>query len=317
MMTRQERFTGERRTRDGVAGRRPWPESEPARRAPDPATRRVAAGAGVSLTGKVAIVTGSSRSLGRHIAEVFARHGARVVVTARPDRDGSSAGCEAVASAIRATGGEAIAIPCDVATEDSVHSLVGATIERYGRVDILVNNAAMRLSTKLLDTEPEDMERIIAVNVLGPFFLWKHAIPGMIERGAGNVISIVSTNAPRQPFFGMAPYRMTKAALTFLSVDLAQEIGPYGVAVNAFDPGPVLSDGTAEVRAARERRYNVRIPYHSQDPVEVLDEPIVWLAGQTVATFTGQVVRRVEFSRTWGPTVSASVPHTSLPEGRH
>lgn len=254
------------------------------------------------LANKVAIVTGGSRGIGRRIAEVLAREGARVVVVARPDGAGSGGALEAVAGSIRASGGEALAVPCDIAGEDGVRSLVAATLERYGRVDLLVNNAAMRLGTKLLDTSPADFERIIRVNVFGPFLMWKHVLPAMIERGGGGVINLVSTNAPQQPYFGMAPYRMTKAALTFLSADLAQEVAEHDVAVNAFDPGPVVSEGTAAIRSLRERLYDVRIDYHALDPVDVVDEPILWLATQTAATFTGRLVRRIEFGRTWGPS---------------
>jgi 3-oxoacyl-[acyl-carrier protein] reductase len=253
------------------------------------------------LDGRVAIVTGSSRGLGRGIASALATAGACVVVTGRPDRAGPDSSLERAAAEIRRAGGRALAVPCDVAIEDQVAALVAATLQEFGTVDVLVNNAAMRLGTKLLDTDRQDFERIFQVNVLGPFLAWKHVIPVMIEHGSGNVINVISTNAPVQPFFGMAPYRMTKAALTFLSADLAQEVAELGICVNGFDPGPVVSDGTADIRAAREQRYGVRIPYHAQDPVEVLDAPIVWLAAQTAATFTGQSVRRVDFGATWGP----------------
>lgn len=246
------------------------------------------------LTGKVAIVTGGSRGIGRRIAGTFGREGARVIVAAR-------SGGEPVADEIRSDGGDALALRCDVSSEHDVRALVATALQRYGRVDLLVNNAALRLATKLLDTPTDDFERIFRVNVLGPFLMWKHVLPAMISGGGGGVINIVSTNAPQQPYFGMAPYRMTKAALTFLSADLAQEVVADHVAVNALDPGSIVSEGTAATRVARERRYSVSIPYHAQDPADVIDAPIVWLACQTAETFTGQLVRRVEYGKTWGP----------------
>lgn len=250
---------------------------------------------------RVAIVTGASSGLGRRIAEVLAADGAAVVITSR------SAGLdrlEGVATAIRSGGGEALAVACDVSDEDAVAALAERVMGTHGRIDVLVNNAATRLSTKLLDTTRAEFDRIIGTNVVGPFLMWRHIVPRMVDRGAGNVINIVSTNAARQPFIGMAPYRMTKAALTFLSVDLSMELAADGVAVNALDPGPVLSEGTAEIRADREQRYGITIPYHAQDPATVIDEPIRWLAAQTASTFTGQVVRRTEFGLSWGPGVS-------------
>jgi NAD(P)-dependent dehydrogenase (short-subunit alcohol dehydrogenase family) len=107
-----------------------------------------------------------------------------------------------------------------------------------------------------------------------------------------------------QPFIGMGAYRMSKVALTYLSTDLAMELEPDGIAVNGFDPGPVVSDGTAAIRKERQDRYGVAIAYHELDPVDVLDAPILWLAQQTAASFTGHVVRRIEFGQAWGPSAA-------------
>lgn len=263
---------------------------------------------GDRLTRKVAIVTGSSLGLGRRIAQVLALEGASVVLTARAIEGGAGSPLEAAVDEIREAGGEATAIRGDVADEGDVRRIVATTLDRYGGVDLLVNNAAMRLSTKLLDTSLADMDRIVRVNVLGPFLMWKHVLPIMIERGGGNVINIVSTNAAQQPFFGMAPYRMTKAALTFLSVDLAQEVEAHGIAVNALDPGPILSEGTAAIRAMREQRYDVHLPYHPQDPPGAVDDAILWLATRTGTGFSGRVVRRLEFGGSWGPGVDGADP---------
>lgn len=259
----------------------------------------------MGISGKIIIVTGASRGLGKRIAETLAASGATVVATARRKVDGDAA-LDRVVEGILARGGRATAVRCDSSSEVEVRQMVDWVVGTYGRIDGLINNAAIRLSSKLLDTTPAELEHIFRVNVMGPFLLWRHVVPVMIERGGGNVINVVSTNAPQQPFFGMAPYRMTKVALTYLSADLAMEVRDDKVAVNAFDPGPVVSEGTAAIRLEREQRYGVKVPYHAQDPVEVIDEPIVWLASQTVDTFTGQFVRRVDFGRTWGPGVVAS-----------
>jgi 3-oxoacyl-[acyl-carrier protein] reductase len=260
----------------------------------------------MSVAGKVAVVTGASRGLGKRFAEALAAAGMRVVLTARPASGPGESPLETVTAGIVAAGGSALAVACDSSREDDVQALADTVLDRLGRVDVLVNNAATRLSTKLLDTTTEELDRIFRVNVLGPFLYWRHLVPHMVKQGSGNVVNISSTNAPTQPFVGMAPYRMTKVALTYLSADLAQELAGDGVAVNAFDPGAVVSEGTAAVRRDREQRYGVRIPYHHQDPVEVLDAPIVWLADQTAQTFTGRFVRRVDFGHTWGPGATAS-----------
>jgi 3-oxoacyl-[acyl-carrier protein] reductase len=258
---------------------------------------------------RVALVTGSSKGIGRRIATVLAADGMQVVVTARGG-PGPAGGrqIDAVVDEIRAAGGDAMAVAADLTRESDVERLVEAAHERYGRVDVLVNNAASRLSTRILDTSPADFQALFRINVVGPFLMWHHVIPMMIERGGGHVINLISTNAPRQPFIGMAPYRMTKAALTYLSADLAHELEDQGIAVNALDPGPTVSDGTAAIRSEREQRYDVRIPYHAQDEVDVIDAPIRWLAWQTVGTFTGQCVRRVDFGVTWGDGAPAGTP---------
>jgi NAD(P)-dependent dehydrogenase (short-subunit alcohol dehydrogenase family) len=248
---------------------------------------------------RVIVVTGASQGLGRRMAEALADDGSHIVLTGRAGPDSP---LESVAAGIVAAGGRATAVHGDVADETDVQALAKTVLDTFGHVDVLVNNAAVRLSSRLLDTTAAEMDHIFGVNVRGPFLMWRYLVPAMVARGRGNVINISSTNAPVQPFFGMAPYRMTKAALTFLSVDLASEVRDDGVAVNAFDPGAVVSEGTAAIRRERSERYGVTVPYHPQDALDVLDKPIRWLADQTADTFTGQFVRRVDFGRTWGPT---------------
>jgi 3-oxoacyl-[acyl-carrier protein] reductase len=248
---------------------------------------------------RIIVVTGASRGLGKRMAEALAGDDTHVVLTGRA---GAGSPLQAVADGIVAAGGKATAVHGDVADEADVRAVAGTVLDTFGHVDVLVNNAAVRLSSRLLDTTPADLDHIFGVNVRGPFLMWRHLVPAMVARGRGNVVNVCSTNAPIQPFPGMAPYRMTKVALTFLSADLASEVRDDGVAVNAFDPGAVVSEGTAAIRREREERYGITVPYHPQDDVAVLDEPIRWLAAQTADSFTGRFVRRVDFGRTWGPT---------------
>ena len=253
------------------------------------------------LAGRVAIVTGASRGIGRRIAFALGQAGAILVTVARPVPAGDESELDRAAIGLLSDGIEVVPVHADASTADGVELIATAALQRYGRIDILINNAAIRLSSTILDTTMEEMRRIVDVNVLGPFLLWKRILPVMIERGGGNIVSVVSTNAAQQPFIGMAPYRMTKAALTFLTVDLAMEVANYGIAVNGLDPGPIRSPGTSAIRAEREQRYGLRFPYHSLDSDTVIDEPIVWLASRDARSFSGHVVRRVEFGISWGP----------------
>jgi len=261
----------------------------------------------MQLKNKVAIVTGSSRGLGKQIAKVFAREGASVVVTARTEETGDLPGTiHQTVREIEQAGGEALAVRCDIGVEADVQRLVNIVMDRYGQVDLIVNNAVTRVQTKLIYTTTSDMERILAVNVLGPFMICKYALPGMMERRQGNIININTTDTLQPTEVGNSPYSVSKAALTLFSVHLALEVKEYGIAVNAFNPGHLVTEGNIAGHLRRAELHGKHVlnqPRHA-DPPEVCDESIVYLATQTAATFTGQVVRRVDYGKTWGPGIS-------------
>jgi len=188
------------------------------------------------LSGKVALVTGGSRGLGREMVLAFARAGADVVVTSR-----DLEACERVAAEVEALGRRSWALACHVGRWDEIDRLVDAVYEHPGRVDVLVNNAGMSpLAPSLAETSEDLVDKVVAVNFKGPFRLGALVGARMAGAGGGTIVNVSSTGSLLpQPTFG--PYACAKAALNTLTQVLALEYGPT-VRVNTLCPGPFLTD---------------------------------------------------------------------------
>jgi NAD(P)-dependent dehydrogenase (short-subunit alcohol dehydrogenase family) len=241
-----------------------------------------------TLEGKVAIVAGSSRGIGKAIARVYAREGARVAVVARSETAGKLPGTIGeTAAEIRSAGGVALPVRCDIVDEGDVEAMVQRVQAELGPVDILVNSAAVILYNLLTETPFKRWEQIFRDNVHGAFLLSKAVLPGMIERRSGNIVQLTSMGAVRWGKGGNA-YGATKAALERYCFGLAAEVKQYNIAVNCLDPGPVKTEGALFTRGERADWSNW------VEPMEV--GPVaLYLARQTAATMTGQVVRRTEY----------------------
>jgi NAD(P)-dependent dehydrogenase (short-subunit alcohol dehydrogenase family) len=192
----------------------------------------------VKLPDRVALVTGGGRGIGRAIALAFAREGAHVAVTAR-----TGAELDAVAAEIRALGRKALAVPCDVGERAQVDEAARRTAESLGPVQILVNNAGIAVSAKLLDTDDALWERHLRVNLTGAFLMTRAVLPGMLAARWGRIINIASI-AGRQGYPLIAAYTASKHGLLGLTRSLAQEVVAAGVTVNAICPGYVATDMT-------------------------------------------------------------------------
>jgi NAD(P)-dependent dehydrogenase (short-subunit alcohol dehydrogenase family) len=196
-----------------------------------------------TLRGQSALITGGSRGLGRALGEALAAAGARVVLVAR-----ERAPLEEAVAAIRGRGGEAYPIAADVADRDATHAIAGQAAALVGPIDILINNAGtlgpvpLRL---LLDTDCEDLERALAVNVVGPFRLTKALAGSMALRGRGLVVN-VSSDAAHEPYEGWGAYGASKAALEQLARIWAAELAGTGVRVLTVDPGEMNTRMHAE-----------------------------------------------------------------------
>ncbi|MFA9416471.1 SDR family NAD(P)-dependent oxidoreductase [Natrinema sp. HArc-T2] len=206
-----------------------------------------------TLDGETVIVTGASRGLGASMAKRFAREGANVVVTARNEAD-----LEAVAADVADAAGEILVAPADVTDEAAVRAVVDATIEEYGTVTGLVNNAGIGLLNMygeqrvLHEVDTADFRQILDVNVTGVFLFSKYVVPELIDNGRGAIVNI-SSGLGRRGAAKWGPYVASKWALEGLTRTQAAELEEYGITVNALDPGGRVETGFWEHLPESER----------------------------------------------------------------
>jgi NAD(P)-dependent dehydrogenase (short-subunit alcohol dehydrogenase family) len=194
----------------------------------------------MKLKDKVAIVTGSRRGLGKAIALGFAREGANLVLSDRVVEGGELDG---VAEEIKALGRGVLVMQCDVTDEQSINDLVQRTVEQFGRIDVLVNNAGTAVYSPVLEVPTRQWQLVIQVNLIGPFLCTKAVLPKMVEQKSGSIINISSIAANQVDFTGVA-YGASKAALERFTRGLAAEVGTYNIAVNALKPiQGILTEG--------------------------------------------------------------------------
>ncbi|MBY0401371.1 SDR family oxidoreductase [Myxococcota bacterium] len=187
------------------------------------------------LRGRVAVVTGAASGIGRAVAEVFAEAGAQVALG---DLDAN--GAEVVAKGIRERGGQAVAQRVDVSQRVEVESLVARAVREFGGLDVLCNIAGIPCDGRLEDLDEKAFDRILGVNLKGTLYGCQAAIPAMTRRGGGSIIN-VSSGAIDLPVAGYGAYAITKAGVAQLTQTLAQEVGPYGIRVNAIAPGATVT----------------------------------------------------------------------------
>ncbi len=238
----------------------------------------------MNLIGQVAVVTGASRGIGKAIAAAFAREGARVVICGRKQ--------ETLDQVAREIGPSVKPIACHVGRADQIQSMVAATMGEFGRIDILVNNAATNVSFgPCLEVDEAQFDKMIEVNLKSTFRLIKAIAPGMCERGSGSIINIASISGIRPQFHSLL-YSMTKAALMMMTQSYALELGPKGVRVNAIAPGliqTVLSEHYWKDEAQREKSLGKQ-PIRRIGQPEDIAEVAVLLASDRGSYITGQTL---------------------------
>lgn len=239
------------------------------------------------LTGKVAIVTGSTRGIGKAAAEALAEHGAKVVISSR-----NQDACDAVAGAINARFGDgtAIAVAASISHKEALQNLVDRTLAAFGRIDVLVCNAASNpYYGPMSGIADEQFRKILDNNIVSNHWLIQMAIPGMIERGEGSVIIVSSIGGLRgSPVLGA--YCISKAADMQLARNLAIELGPKGVRVNCIAPGLVKTDFARALWEDPERiaATNSTTPLRRIGEPEDIAGAVVFLASKAGAFMTGQ-----------------------------
>jgi len=248
------------------------------------------------ITGQNVLVTGGSRGLGRALGEALARAGARVVLVARHADE-----LEAVVAAIRSAGGEAHAIVADVADRDATYAIAGQAAAAVGPIDVLVNNAStlgpvpLRL---LLDTDCEDLDRALAVNLVGPFRLTKAVAGPMVLRGAGTILNVTS-DAATEAYERWGAYGASKAALEQLGRVWAAELAGTGVRVVNVDPGEMDTGMHADAIPDADRAALA-------DPARVAAEIVALLQAEPGPAAGARVAIRT------GPTAAAAASETAV-----
>jgi NAD(P)-dependent dehydrogenase (short-subunit alcohol dehydrogenase family) len=252
----------------------------------------------LSLTGKVAIVTGGGRGLGRSMARGLARAGARVVLTAARTRDE----LDAVAVEIAAEQGEAsvATMLADVTDPAACEAVVALALDRFGKLDVLVNNAGrgMNQISQSFMTEPtrfwqvsaETWQMMIATNVNGPFLMARAAMPHFLKAGKGRIINI-SSNRQTMRLKGFTPYGPSKAALESSTMIWAQDLAGTGITVNALAPGGPTVTGMLPASVPAEVRAKLLAP-------DIIVPPLIWLASDASDGVTGKHITAAGWSLT-------------------
>ncbi len=235
------------------------------------------------LPGKAALVTGAGGGLGGAIARCFAAEGASILCT---DRDLAAA--EATAAAIAEAGGTAHAFFADVAETGDCEAQVEETVQRFGGIDIAVNNAGVGFHRLALETSAEDWERVLRINLTGSFLTAQAAARHMVAQGGGRIIQIGSISGQRGNMGGIA-YGASKAAAMHVCKVLAVELSGQGVMVNAIAPGPIET-GISSHGPTRKRGYLDRIPTASYGTPEAVANAALFLASDECQWMTGHVL---------------------------
>jgi len=247
------------------------------------------------LRGQVAVITGAAQGLGRAFARAYAEAGAVSIVT-----DVNMEKAEAVASEIRGAGGEAEAVRMDVGDEQSVKAAFDQIIKAHGRVDILMNNAAMisALKMKSFDTIPfEEWDKVMRVNMSGVFLCCKEAAPHMKEAGYGRIINVAS-GAARMGRPGYLHYITSKGAIEAMTRSIARELGPFGITANSLAPGAIFTEiprdsVNAEQKATIVAAQCVQRPGMPQDLIStalhLASSDISFVSGQTFVVDGGLI----------------------------
>jgi NAD(P)-dependent dehydrogenase (short-subunit alcohol dehydrogenase family) len=247
----------------------------------------------MKLADKVCIVTGGSRGIGKAISIAYAKEGAKVVVAARTEEEGGRVPgtIHKTIEEIKAFGGQAIAVRCDVSNEEDVEAMVKKTSDEFGRIDVLFNNAGINYIATVADIPVRRWDLVMRVNVRGPFLCSKAVLPQMKEQRSGSIINMSSGGAQsRKP--DNFTYAMSKAALERFTYTLAEEVREYNIAVNALTPGPIKTEGATIIGPPDGDWSGWKIP-------EVVAPPAIFLAVQDAKSFTGRLVHTPEFRITW------------------
>lgn len=237
------------------------------------------------LTGKIAIVTGASRGIGREVALTLAARGATVIV----NYNGSAARAEEVVKEIEAAGGKGEAVQCNVSDYEKAAELLNYVIKQYGRVDILVNNAGITRDNLLMKMSEEDFDAVLDTNLKGAFNCIRHVARQMLKQKAGRIINMSSVSGVLGNA-GQANYCASKAGLIGLTKSVARELASRGITVNAVAPGFIDTEMTQVLPEAVKDAAVEQIPMKHFGTTKDIANTVAFLASEEARYITGQVI---------------------------
>lgn len=237
------------------------------------------------LSGKVALVTGASRGIGREVALTLAEYGATVIV----NYNGSKERAEQVVEEITAKGGLAEAVQCSVADFDACGEMIQNMLGKYGHIDILVNNAGITKDNLALKISEADFDEVLDINLKGTFCTIKHMYRAFLKQKSGRIINMASVSGLLGNG-GQANYAASKAGVVGLTKSVARELASRGVTVNAVAPGYIITDMTQSMTDAAKEAVLSKIPLKRAGSPKDIAETVAFLASDKASYITGQVI---------------------------
>jgi 3-oxoacyl-[acyl-carrier protein] reductase len=240
----------------------------------------------MKLTDKVTLVTGAGRGIGAAIALTLAEYGCDIVVNDVAPMDRA----RQVAQEIEQLGRKALAIEADVADQAQVQRMVAQTLETFGRLDILVNNAGIIRRGTLIDHAPDEWDRVLKVNLWGPFHCLKEAVPAMIRQRSGKIINISSIAGKVGDLASAPSYGASKGALNAFTKAMARELAPHGITVNAIAPHAIETEMSQEWPDEKRRQIIASIPLGRLGTPREVAETAAFLASDGANFITGEII---------------------------